>query len=47
MLLTSGFPQQAPNKEAAADDNLPFLKKPYSEEQLRAAVQTLLKAQTS
>jgi CheY-like chemotaxis protein len=42
VLLTSGFAQEAPGSEA-----LPLLKKPYSQEQLRQAIQTLLDGQES
>ena len=46
VLLTSGFPQPAPDEQAGGD-TLPFLGKPYSKEQLRDAVQTLLYAKAS
>ena len=47
VLLTSGFPQQAPTEAATESQPLPFLKKPYSREQLQEAVQTLLYAEAS
>jgi len=47
VLLTSGFPQQAPAEAATESEILPFLRKPYSREQLQEAVQTLLFAEAS
>jgi DNA-binding NtrC family response regulator len=47
VLLTSGFPQQPANEKSPEGEALPFLKKPYSKEQLQEAVQTLLDAQAS
>ena len=45
VLLTSGFAQRSPGEEVSGGEILPFLKKPYSEEQLQEAIQTLLCAQ--
>jgi len=45
--LTSGFPQPTSGKEAAEGDALPFLKKPYSKQQLQEAVETLFHAEVS
>ncbi|MGE5153879.1 MAG: ATP-binding protein [Bdellovibrio bacteriovorus] len=42
VLLTSGYSGLAEEDTANGDEALPFLKKPYSEEQLREIVQTLL-----
>ena len=47
VLLTSVLPQQAPSKKAPDREILPFLKKPYSKEQLQEAIQTLLFVQAS
>jgi CheY-like chemotaxis protein len=47
VLLTSALPQQAPGEKAPGSEILPFLKKPYSKEQLQEAIQTLLSAQAS
>jgi PAS domain S-box-containing protein len=47
VLLTSGFPEQAPAEAAVGSEVLPFLRKPYSREQLHEAVQTLLFAEAS
>jgi PAS domain S-box-containing protein len=47
VLLTSVLPQQAPSKKAPDGEILPFLKKPYSKEQLQEAIQTLLFVQAS
>ncbi len=47
VLLTSGFPQPMSGKEAAEGDALPFLKKPYSKQQLQEAVETLFHAEVS
>jgi two-component system, NtrC family, sensor kinase len=42
VLLTSGLSLPAPGEGASGGDRLPFLKKPYSKDQLQGAVQTLL-----
>jgi CheY-like chemotaxis protein len=47
VLLTSGFPEQLPEAAVPASEVLPFLKKPYSKEQLQQAVETLLGAEVS
>lgn len=47
VLLTSGFPQQVSGKEARDGDGLPFLKKPYSEQELDEAVRALLETPVS
>ena len=47
VLLASGFPQPGPGEEAPDAEALPFLKKPYSPEQLQQAIQTLLCAKAS
>ena len=47
VLLTSGFPQRAPDEGIPGGETLPLLKKPYSKEQLQAAIRTLLYAQAS
>ena len=44
VLLTSGFPEQLPEEAVPGSEVLPFLKKPYSKEQLQDAVETLLRA---
>jgi PAS domain S-box-containing protein len=41
VLLTSGFPQQPATEDTPGGEPLPFLKKPYSREQLQEAVETL------
>jgi len=47
VLLTSGFPEQPLEEAVPASEVLPFLKKPYSKEQLQQAVETLLRAEVS
>lgn len=47
VLLTSGFPRQAASDDIPGGEPLPFLKKPYSREQLQEAVETLLYAEAS
>jgi CheY-like chemotaxis protein len=47
VLLTSGFPQQTATEATPGGEPLPFLKKPYSREQLQEAVETLLYAESS
>lgn len=47
VLLTSGFTQQPADEDSSEGEPLPFLKKPYSREQLQEAVQTLLYAEAS
>ena len=47
VLLTSALPQQAPGEKAPGGEILPFLKKPYSKEQLQESIQNLLSAQAS
>ncbi len=47
VLLTSGFPQPVDAEGTPGGEALPFLKKPYSREQLQEAVQTLLFADVS
>jgi CheY-like chemotaxis protein len=47
VLLTSGFPQPTPGENDAGGDALPFLKKPYSNEELREAVRPLLRSRIS
>jgi hypothetical protein len=47
VLLTSGFPQQLADEKSAEGEALPFLKMPYSREQLQEAVETLLHAEDS
>jgi CheY-like chemotaxis protein len=47
VLLTSGFPEQLPDEAVPGSEVLPFLKKPYSKEQLQEAVETLLGAEDS
>jgi PAS domain S-box-containing protein len=46
VLLTSGFPQPAPDEQSSSD-TLPFLGKPYSKEQLQNAIRALLSAKAS
>ncbi len=46
VLLTSGFPEQLPEEAVPASEVLPFLKKPYSKQQLQEAVESLLDAAT-
>ncbi len=47
VLLTSGFPEQLPEEAVPGSEVLPFLKKPYSKQQLQEAVETLLRAEVS
>jgi CheY-like chemotaxis protein len=47
VLLTSGFPEQLPKEPVPGGEALPFLKKPYSKQQLHDAVDTLLSAEVS
>jgi CheY-like chemotaxis protein len=47
VLLTSGFPKQLPEAAVPGSEVLPFLKKPYSKQQLQEAVETLLDADVS
>jgi DNA-binding NtrC family response regulator len=47
VLLTSGFAQLQPGNEATAGDAPPFLKKPYSKEELDEAVRALLETPVS
>jgi CheY-like chemotaxis protein len=47
VLLTSGFPEQLPEAAVPASEVLPFLKKPYSKQQLQEAVETLLDTEVS
>ncbi len=47
VLLTSGFAQPPADAEATEGEPLPFLRKPYSREQLQEAVQTLFYAEAS
>ena len=42
VLLTSGFPRTAQDGPDTGDDAWPFLRKPYSKEELREAIQALL-----
>ncbi len=47
VLLTSGFARDWASEEGAGGDQPPFLQKPYTDEQLRDAVQRLLYAHTA
>jgi CheY-like chemotaxis protein len=47
VLLTSGFPEQLPEEAVPGDEVLPFLKKPYSKQQLQEAVETLVRDEVS
>jgi len=47
VLLTSGFPEQLPEAAVPGGEVLPFVKKPYSKQQLQEAVETLLAAEVS
>ena len=47
VLLTSGFPRAVWEDGATGDEWLPFLKKPYSKEELQEAVQALLRTEAS
>jgi PAS domain S-box-containing protein len=47
VLLTSGFARDWAAERGAGDDQPPFLQKPYTDEQLRDAVQRLLNAHTA
>ena len=46
VLLTSGFPEQLPEEAVPASEVLPFLKKPYSKQQLQEVVESLLNSAT-
>ena len=47
VLLTSGFPRTVWEDGATGDEVLPFLRKPYSKEELQEAVQALLRTEVS
>jgi DNA-binding NtrC family response regulator len=47
VLLTSGVSQRHTSDRAPGDDWPPFLKKPYSKQQLQDAVERLIYAQTA